>query len=187
MNTNESRDDDQAWLDALAGRDTTRSPAGREAQTLRLALRRETSAATMQALARRREEALIQRAVDAGLIQRTARKRPAWALPLAAGVLLAFGAGFFLRMQPPPSIVVRGDDKGVVQLTAADPSSLKRALLAELRAAGVDASGYEALGVHGIDAELTLPPTPAVQRVLDKYDIPVPADGGLHIEIRSTE
>lgn len=187
MNTNESRDDDQTWLDALAGRDTTRSPAGREAQELRLALRRESSAATMQALAPRREEALIQRALDEGLIQRKARTRPAWALPLAAGVLLVFGVGMFLRMQPMPPSVVRGDDKGVVQLTAADPASLKRALLAELRAAGVDASGYEALGVHGIDAELTLPPTPAVQRVLDKYDIPVPADGGLHIEIRSTE
>jgi hypothetical protein len=187
MNPDESRDDDLTWLDALAGREATRSATGREAQELRLALLRETSTSTIQALMPRREEALIQRAVDEGLIPRTARKRPAWALPLAAGVLLVFGAGIFLRMQPPPSNVVRGDDRGVVQMTAADPASLKRALLAELRAAGVDASGYEALGVHGIDAELTLPPTAAAQRVLEKYDIPVPADGGLHIEIRSTE
>lgn len=187
MNPTESRDDDQAWLDALAGRETPRSATGREAQELRRALLRETSTATIHALTPRREEALIQRAVDEGLIPRATRRRPAWALPLAAGILLVFGAGIFLRLQPPTSTVVRGDEKGVVQMTAADPASLKRTLLAELRAAGVDASGYEALGVHGIDAELNLPPAAAVQRVLDKYDIPVPADGGLHIEIRSTE
>jgi hypothetical protein len=91
-----------------------------------------------------------------------------------------------LRLTP-PTTVVRGDDDGVVHITATNPAELKRRILDELRAAGVDATGYEALNVHGIDADLPTPLPPQVGRVLDTHDIPVPADGVLRIEIRSPE
>jgi hypothetical protein len=54
-----------------------------------------------------------------------------------------------------------------------------------LRAAGVEATGYEALGVHGIDADLPRPITSETRRVLQQFSLPEPADGVLRIEIRT--
>jgi hypothetical protein len=82
---------------------------------------------------------------------------------------------------------VRGGEDGVVRLTATHPAALKQRILQELRAAGVEATGYEALNVHGIDADLPLPLTDAVRGVLRAHDIEEPADGALRIEIRSRE
>ena len=69
----------------------------------------------------------------------------------------------------------------------ADPAALKQTLLRELRAAGAEATGYEALDVQGIDAELPLPLSEAIRQVLRAHDIPEPDDGVLRIEIRSAD
>lgn len=177
--------DDQTWLDALAGRATDASATAREALALRAALRA-GSAPVANLPDKAREDALIARAVDEGVITIPARPRRlrGWQLPLAASVLLV-AAGILLQLQPQAPIV-RGDEVGIVRLVAADPARLKRSILAELRAAGVSATGYEALGVHGIDADLPLPLPPAVERVLAMHGIAEPRDGVLRIEIRSS-
>lgn len=181
--------DDNEWLDALAGRETAPSPTRNEGRALRDALRaQETPRASGAPPDLAREAALIGRAVDEGLIARPqARKRPRWHLPLAAGVLLTLTAGILLQFQQASMPeVVRGAD-AIVRITADDPAGLKQRILAELRAAGADATGYEALGAHGIDAELPLPLTPALKQVLEAHHIPEPANGVLRIEIRSRE
>ncbi len=181
--------DDREWLDALAGRETAASPTRNEARALRDALRsREAPHPTAVTPDLAREAQLIARAVDEGLIATPAAQRPRWLLPLAAGVLLTLTAGILLRLQlqGPVTEVVRGED-AIVRMTSDDPAGLKQRILDELRAAGADATGYEALGAHGIDAELPLPISPALQQVLESHDIPAPANGVLRIEIRSRE
>jgi len=187
MNT----DDDQIWFDALAGREPASNATSREAHALRAALRSaHTSADNVRAMRdATREEALIARAVQEGVIRAAPpRRRLGWQLPLAASVLIIIAAGIVLELQAPPDTsIMRGNEDGIVRLEAADAAALKQQILAELRSAGVNATGYEALGVHGIDADLSLPLSPDVQRVLAAHDIPEPADGVLRIEIRNSE
>ena len=87
----------------------------------------------------------------------------------------------------PEPLVVREGVSAPVQLQARDPAALKRQIVEELRAAGVEATGYETLGVHGIDADLPQPLTPAVRSVLARHEVPEPADGVLRIEIRELQ
>ncbi len=72
---------------------------------------------------------------------------------------------------------------GIVRLKAADPRSLRLQIVEELRAAGAPASGYEQLGVEGIDADLPHPVPESVSRVLERHSVPVPRDGTLRIQI----
>jgi hypothetical protein len=69
------------------------------------------------------------------------------------------------------------------RLHAADPSALKQQLVDELRAGGVEAIGYDRLGLSGVDVKLPQPLPAAVRATLDKYGIGVPADGIVRIEI----
>lgn len=185
-----NRDDDQNWLDALAGREVGDSPTRREATALRAALlaaAHSVEALPLAGVNPHRERALLDAAAREGLLPRRA-VRARWPWAMAAALVLALGLGVSLRwLGGPETIVLRGDDEGIVQIVAADPEALKQSLLRELRAAGVAATGYEALNVHGIDAELPLPLSDALRRVLAAHDIPEPADGALRIEIRSRE
>ena len=196
MNLNPD-DDDALWLEALAGRSTDQTATAREAIALRGALRdvvAPRAAADIRAALPdlSRETALIERATREGVIGRIAPAIPPsqpasrrW-LPLAASVVLVIGAVTWMQMTRQPSQdVIRGDANGVVHLTAADPRAFKQRLLAELRAAGAEATGYEALGVQGIDADLPVPLTDDLKRVLTQNHIPEPADGALRIEIRT--
>jgi hypothetical protein len=69
------------------------------------------------------------------------------------------------------------------RLRAADPAVLKQQLVDELRAAGVDAIGYDRLGLSGVDAKLPSPLPDAARATLAKYAIGLPADGVVRIEI----
>jgi hypothetical protein len=193
-----STHDDDEWLNALAGRSTTTSATRREAEVLCSALRdtagawRDTAQDSLtgnEVGDARRAAALIDRAARDGLIERPRRRLASWQLPLAASVLVVLAVGLVFQLQPrlPASNTVRADERGIVRLTAADPARLKRDILTQLRAAGVEATGYEALDVHGIDADLALPLSPELERVLDAHRIPAPADGVLRIEIRRPE
>lgn len=183
--------DDTEWLDALAGRETSASPTRREALALRAALRVTPRDDVVPFTPRdvRRERQLLERAVREGLIDRPPRRAPGWALPLAAGIVVMLTAGILLQLQKTaaPFEVLRGEESGVVRLQAADPAALKQRILHALHGAGIEATGYEALGVHGIDADLPRPLTPAARRVLGQLSLPEPADGVLRIEIRSAE
>jgi hypothetical protein len=185
----EEERDDELWLDALAGRagaprDTA---ASREAGSLRAAIlaRETTPVALLPAQDPAREEQLIARARQAGLIPgaRRAGSRPLWLLAAAAFAGVAVTVGLWLQPAREPE-VVRGDPQGVVaRIVAPDPRAAQRALLGELRALGIEATGYEVLERQGIDADLPLPIPADVRAVLDRHHIPPPADGVLRVEI----
>ena len=71
----------------------------------------------------------------------------------------------------------------ITRLHAADPAALKQQLVDELRVAGVEAIGYDRLGLSGVDAQLPTPVPEAARATLEKYAIGVPADGVVRIEI----
>jgi hypothetical protein len=184
-------DDDQIWLDALAGRAPARaaSQAAAEAARLRAEIlaRAVAPPALVPARDPRREEALIARARREGLIPARRRARrggwtgwPAAAALAAAVTVVVIG----IVMWPVPEReTVRGAPGGIVHLAAEQPQELQRRIVAELRDAGVQAVTYERLGLFGIDADLPTPVPPAVAEVLRRHEIPVPADGALSVEI----
>jgi hypothetical protein len=69
------------------------------------------------------------------------------------------------------------------RLRAADPVALKQQLVDDLRAAGVEAIGYDRLGLSGVDAKLPAPLPEAARATLEKYAIGLPADGVVRVEI----
>lgn len=190
------RDDDQLWLEALAGRAAGDSPPQREASALRRAvIERETDVPVVAERDRdpAREGRLLDRARREGVLgkPRAAPHRRWWigwdsgfAVAAIAGIALAIG---FYQLPTRESQVVRSAPDGVVRLEADDPAGLKQQIIDELRAIGVAASGYERLGRHGIDADLPQPVTDAVRRVLARHRIPLPADGVLRVEIAPRE
>lgn len=197
-----STDPDKDWLDALAGRAAGgASPAHAEGQLLRTMVRAHlahqaaadrATAFTVATPDPMRERALVERARREGLVpavpaQRPTRMNLGWRPMLAAAAIAMVAVGIVWQtVMRPETVVVRGDEDAPVQLRAPDPAALKRQIIDDLRAAGVAPTGYEALDVQGIDADLPQPLTPDAQRVLAKYGIPAPADGVLRIEIRET-
>ena len=196
------QDDDESWLDALAGhgKDPAES-ATVEGQALRqvlLARAAEPGSLTAEhpPVAERdpsREAELITRARTAGILPDTAgpaRVRPArqwyarWPLQLAAAsiVCLAVGVQLHSRLNEPAE-TLRSAGTGIVRISAADPVQLKSDLIRELRAAGVQATGYESFGRQGIDADLPSPLPAAVREILDRHGLPAPRDNVLQVEI----
>ncbi len=102
------------------------------------------------------------------------------AVALGAGVL---ALGWHLRPTAPTEATVASGAEGIARLEAADPRALRQQIVADLSSAGVQANGYEQLGINGVDGDLPQPMTNDVRRVLEKYRIPVPPDSSLRIEI----
>lgn len=201
------KSDDEHWVDELAGRRDPRTAAGTklEAGALREALKAH-EARTARApealpadlsregelLARARAEGLLGMPDAAAAPSPTPRSTPRWLPWLAAAAVagLAIGLGLQMRSTLPPDalpVIERAGPLTPFRLAAEDPAALKQQILAELRAAGVEARGYEALGAQGIDADLPRPLTDAVRRVLQTHGIPVPEDGVLLLEIVERE
>jgi hypothetical protein len=185
-------DDDQQWLEALAGRGATDSPAAREAASLRGGMQDLGSGRVAPVLPeqdRARETMLIARARAEGLLREPRPPQRPWSwqwnagLAAAALAAVAIAVGLYLGASLEPETVVRATPDGIVRISAPDPAGLKHQLIEDLRAAGVRATGYELLGRHGVDADLPQPLTDAVRRVLDKHGIPPPAEGVLRVEI----
>lgn len=74
-------------------------------------------------------------------------------------------------------------ETGPVRLQAANPTELKARLVGELKTAGVEAIGYDRLGLSGVDAKLPDPVPETVRAVLERHGIPLPADGIVRVEI----
>jgi len=193
-------EDTDIWLEALAGRTAAddRRAAALEAQALRAQLLHLPHPATGNEPARDagREHALLERARREGLLAARGQRgehsrfaRPAtWA---TAGALAAFAAAaialaIFLHPARRPD-VERGGSHDTVLLSAPDPRRLKSELLGELRAEGIEASGYERLGLEGIDADLPQPIPERVREILAQHHIAPPPDGVLRIEIAPAE
>lgn len=194
-------EDEQLWLDALAGRARGQDSGTREASELRKAmLAHHTEAVTDEPAAdAAREAELIARARREGLMgQGSAREQDRRAvrfarfqgwrggLAVAAVAALAIGLGLFLRTTTEVETVRSAPDR-IVRLESADPAALKRALIEDLRAASVAAEGYEMLGRQGVDAELPQPLAPEVRQVLEKYRIEPPVNGMLRVQITMPE
>lgn len=189
-------EEDQDWLDALAGRSSTGShrAAVREGEQLRELIQRNVRAPDVSIPEHdaEREAQLLERARREGLIDpeelsRRARRRlrpgiARWAALAASLAGIAVALTFFLRSGPPPEHF-RSARGQVIHIEAADPTALKRQILDELQAAGVHATGYEQLGVEGIDANLPTPVPPQVRAVLTRHRLGVPDNGVLRIEI----
>jgi hypothetical protein len=189
-------DEDQDWLDALAGRASEGSghAAAREARRLREFIQRNVRAPDVTVPTRdaQREGQLLERARREGLIdpaqlgtrgRRLIGVRAGRWLGLAAGVVGIAAALALLLRGTPPTEHLRGAHESVSHIEAADPTALKREILEELRAAGVMATGYEALGIEGIDAQLPQPVPPRVRDILTRHHVSVPGNGVLRIEI----
>ena len=186
-----SADPDKDWLDGLSGRDGASTTAAHaegkwlrrmlQAHLVQQATAERATAASIATPDPMRERGLIERARRAGLMGARTSWRPI--LMAAAVAMLAVGIVWQAFMRPEP-VVVREGATAPVQLQTRDPAALKRQIIDELHAAGVEATGYEALGVQGIDADLPQPLSVEVRGVLGKHGIPAPADGVLRIEIR---
>ncbi len=191
--------DDLDWLDVLAGRDpkSVVRPTEREARILREAILVQSNSEQPVASGdeRNRQSELLERARRAGLlVRRSPARRRSPGRPRAPNVWLRMGvaAGIvgialltareWLPNRQPD--VLRGRDE-VFRLQAQDPRQLKQQILTDLKAAGVPATGYEALDAQGIDADLPEPVPARIGGVLRKYGIPAPTDGSLRVEIRA--
>lgn len=196
-----SAGDDQEWLDGLGGTGQERRTAAHmEGSLLRSALHSRTGTKSLgsaggqspsAAIDPLREQLLIDRAREAGVLA-PASPRRGWrgANPLllaaAAGIAgLAIGVNWPRWRADAPSTTRTATDQ-IIRLDSRDPARLKQKILSALHQAGVRATGYESLGVQGIDAELPLPVPPNVREALEAVDIPVPANGQLQIQIRET-
>lgn len=190
-------DSDQDWLDALAGRAPQGSDRAAilEARRLRELIQRNVRApeVPVATLDEAREEQLLERARREGLIdpvqltRRTgrlarARKAGGWVGLAAALAGIAVALAVFFHAAPRPE-QLRGARESIIRIEAADPTALKMEILDELHAAGVTATGYEGLGVEGIDAQLPTPVPPRVRDVLERHHLSVPDNGELRIEI----
>jgi|GEM_PF-2075886 len=82
-----------------------------------------------------------------------------------------------------PQAPVTTTSAAVTRLQATDPPALMQKIVDDLRAVGVEASGYEQLGISGVDADLALPVSPEVRSTLERHHIPVPANGQLRVQI----
>ncbi len=204
------RDDDDAWLDALAGRievaqldqegasadnDAESAAAVFEALALRAFIRQlETGTGpTVPTVDSARESELIRKALREGLLppqgasagSRVLRRpRPGRiAIPAAAVILIAVGIGLW-QSPAPLREQLRGGDHGTVQLEATDPQLLRRQLTEELRSAGATVSAFERFGRLGLDVDLPQPLPKQIGEILNRHHIPIPADGVLVVEIK---
>ena len=186
-----STDDLAGWLAALGGHDRDAADVSVEGRALRAQLRAQAEGAppAVADVDSAREAQLIARARAAGILP--ARMPARWRSPrsaLMAATLagIAIGVATLQYTRVPPE-TFRGTANGVVELEARRPNDLQERLIQELHDAGVHVTGYERLDRVGLDADLPLPVTPAVRRVLDRHHIPVPNDGALVVEIRAPE
>jgi hypothetical protein len=189
-------EDTEVWLEALAGRaaaNDRRAPV-LEARALRERLLRmpQPAAPLEPTQDGRREAALLELARREGLLAERIKDRPwrgrlglfaAWPALGALTALACSAVAIAILLHPSRPQAVRGAPEELVMLSAADPVRLKNELLAELKAAGVQATGYERLGREGVDADLPQPVPARVRAVLARHHLEVPRDGVLRIEI----
>lgn len=212
MQSEEDRDD-QHWFDLMAGRAVPEAHARTRADAawLRAALLAYRAQAPAGAMPdpERRINTLLARAAAAGVLppRQAPRAAAAWrqrwadwrgALPdwrrqgagprwrwtpaLAALVLAAALVVLQQPARPPePAEVERGP--ALQQLVVADPAQRQQQLLDALRAAGLDAHGFERLGRRGVDIELPVPLPPAQAQALQREGLKPTGGPSLVVEL----
>lgn len=197
-------DDDQQWLDLLAGRAAPDADARtrKEAAWLRAALLsyRVSAPPGAPAHADDRISRLLTRARGAGVLPAAANDdrlpgqpatrsyRHRWPQALAAGVVLC---GLVL-VSLPSRQTVEEDDRAMrgtplQQITTPDAALRRNQLLQDLRAAGLDAQPYERLGRLGIDVSLPVPLPRDQAAALKRLGLKPPPGPSLQIELLAPE
>lgn len=196
-------DDDQHWLDLMAGRAAPDADARtrKEAAWLRAAMLSYREAAPPGApadaddrvarlLTKAREAGVLPTAPpntsmdaanDASLSGKPASRWPRWPQALAAGVVLCAAVALLVPRQPDEEAgTLRGAPVQTVQ--AQDAAARRQQLLQDLRAAGFDAQPYERLGRPGIDVALPVPLPAERAAALKRLDLVPPPGPSLQIE-----
>lgn len=188
-------DDDQHWLNLLAGRHAPDADARTraEANRLRTALRAQAwPLPAAEPEARQRTDRLLDRARNAGVLAPRGDAQPGWRRWLtstwgrSAGALAVVVAVLLVAL--PTWQVQQGDDNSTergadLQLrSAADPGAARDALLADLRAAGFDVQPYERLGRPGLDIALVQPLSAAHRQALQGAGLSAPGGPALRVE-----
>jgi hypothetical protein len=192
-------DDDQQWLDLMAGREAPGADARtrREAAWLRAAMLsyRVSAPPGAPADAEDRIGRLLTRARNAGVLPPAANdagleaagstrvRRPRWPHALAASIAVCGAMLVFLQQNPgsdTDGVTLRGAP--VQRVQTPDAASRRQQMLQTLRAAGFDAQPFERLGRPGIDVALALPLPPAQAEVLKGLGLTPPAGPSLQIE-----
>lgn len=196
MNPN---DDDQAWLDLLAGRSVPDADAATRRQALRLRAALQAPAplpAGPEPDRDARTRRLLQRAQDAGVL--APRSSPSgrlrhWLRPglWGSGAVAAVLVVVLVSVAPPGPAPGDADGPGaergadVQALQRDDPQAARDRLLADLRATGLDAQPYERLGRPGLDIQLPRPLAPEQLRALTAAGLVVPAGPVLRVEFNA--
>jgi hypothetical protein len=182
-------DEDRDWLEALQGRAES-GTAGREAAALRRALLARPIEPIEPRLApEARLAKLLERASRARLLRPRSAPWMVWlagwrgAAVLAVVAVVAIGVGLERTGHDIESETVRNVPGDAWVIESPDPAALREEMVDALTEAGVEAIGFEELGRVGVDAEVELPPSAAVQQVLERYGLPLPPDGVLQIRI----
>lgn len=199
---NNSPNDDERWLDTLAGRASAGQDgvAGLEAARLRTALQ-QLDAAPTQALGAEVEQALLDQllgqaaaAPKAGLCPGCRRRwaalldgllaRPVWGAALA-GLGLWFGVGLWQTpAEDPGGPVERAlPEARILLLSDAQPRQRRDELARQLGGAGATVRRYERLGRFGLDAQFPQPLSSDATQRLAELKLGVDADGVLRLEI----
>jgi hypothetical protein len=184
------RDDDDIWFASLAGaKGDEPEKAARAARAIRAAILTRVAAEDSAQVGEntRRENELIARARAEGLLApiRTTRYRRLPAFLAAAAIAgLALTVTLQMRTQA-PTPVTRGSASGIARIHAEHPKELQQQLIRELKAAGVQARGYESFGRPGIDVDLPIPRPAAVREILARHGITPQKDNVLQVEIDS--
>jgi hypothetical protein len=192
--------DDQDWRASLADL-TSQGESGEQSKAASSGMPREKPAEAAATDARHeddQEDEIIARARRNGLLIDTSSfegdpfaRRTNWRSALQASArgwvaaCIAVGVLFVgWQFRTPLSQQVAHSTPGAVtRLVAPDPRVLKQQIVDELRSTGVEALGYDRLGLSGVDAQLPEPVPAPVLAVLEKYGIPLPTDGVMRLEV----
>ena len=115
--------------------------------------------------------------------------RRRWASPglrwTPALAVLVLAAALLVGLQPPPPSTPSEVERGpaLQQLSVADPVQRQQQLLLALRAAGLDAHGFERLGRRGVDIELPVPLPPAQAQALQREGLQPTGGPSLVVEL----
>lgn len=190
-------EDDQHWLDLMAGRAAPDADARTrtEAAWLRAAMLSYRASAPPggPADADQRVGRLLTRARDAGVLAAAAnnaaprRPAPRWRHALAAGVAACGLVLVFLpqRQDSDDGGALRGAP--VQRIEAADAQLRRQQLLLELRDAGFEVQPFERLGRLGLDVSLPVPLPADQAAALTRLGLAAPPGPSLQIEFVAPE
>jgi hypothetical protein len=183
-------DDDQDWLDALAGKPRPGAAPRTllEARLLRAVLLEQAQAEPESDAERQnRLERLLFRLRRQGLLDAPRWSQRAWRVPLAAAAALMLGIAVVQLVHwqdeaAPDAPAMRGEDS-VRRLVVDDAAQTATAIASALRAEGIDVREYPLGVARGLEVRVAPAQRAGAEAILAPYGIALAPDGRLAIEI----